>query len=433
MAKKNIMIFNMSLLRDNAKAEKYSEKDGEFTAECKHTNETGIKYVRQDLAKKDEKIDAFFVFTTEKVEAKNDVDKLLKEIYKEAEIPKVEKVMMNEGLSSSFESIETMYKKITDAFDTDEETVVAHVDMTGGLRHSAMMMLAFIRLLTYNNVRLGKIIYTNYDTKMVENAAEILEMYSLIGGVDEFANYGEVLQLNEYFSRKNISFKLKDLINSMKGISEALKTGANITKIQKQLQEMDSNINSYIRKEDHGKRTSAEEKLFSVLLLRIQKEYKDLLEKKDTTTDLMIALIKWCVNKDLLQQATTFYTEWIPKYIIDSKIITVQSQIRKQCEKEKDYQNWKTYFLKNYISKQSRNLMMKQQQFIRKLLKEKKITAKIEEKNLWEIYEFYKKIVDDSRNKMNHADNINADGKNNRIIKDKIRRNLEKLEKYGEV
>lgn len=53
----------------------------------------------------------------------------------------------------------------------------------------------------------------------------------------------------------------------------------------------------------------------------------------------------------ILQQATTFYTEWLPPYIVREGFIDyIQEDIIETCKKDgKNFSSWENYLFRSYI------------------------------------------------------------------------------------
>ena len=66
--------------------------------------------------------------------------------------------------------------------------------MTGGFRHSSMMMLSIMQLLKYRGIKIGEVLYSdpNKNNPIVYQATEIQRMFTLITGADEFVKFGSV-------------------------------------------------------------------------------------------------------------------------------------------------------------------------------------------------------------------------------------------------
>lgn len=82
-------------------------------------------------------------------------------------------------------------------------------------------------------------------------------------------------------------------------------------------------------------------------------------DKKSATP---IQIIRWCAKRKFLQQAVVFYTEWLPDYLIKSKLVEVtKKEIIDECEKAKmEWSSWPIYLFRNYVIPQ-KNLNNKYQ------------------------------------------------------------------------
>lgn len=226
------------------------------------------------------------------------------------------------------------------------EEVVMHVDMTGGFRHASMLMLAVVGLLKYSGIKIGKVLYTNYDFEKkkgkIEEVTETHNIMQLIAGAEAFVTYGSVDVLKKYFGKKAVSAELKTLLLEMENFSDSLKlcrTGVIESNIAR--------LGEAIEKYDGARISSLEEKLFKELLERIKLEYASLIGEHSK-----LDVISWCLSKGFLQQALTFYTEWVPGIIVSSGIISPGSDVvRKECIKQApDYVAWEKHLLASYNS-----------------------------------------------------------------------------------
>lgn len=231
------------------------------------------------------------------------------------------------------------------------EEVVLHVDMTGGFRHASMLILAVVELLKYTGITIGKVIYTNYNilekVGQIENVTDIHSVMQLVAGAEAFVNYGSVGILNNYFSSSKmiLSEQLYDLLNAMRRFSEALslcRTGV----LTERLRDLQSKIDEY----ELTKSNLLQEQLFAQLLGRIKQEYAPIISGKDK-----LAIIEWCVKKGFMQQAMTFYTEWVPEYIVEAQIVYPHTpDLKEDCIRmSPDYVPWQKYLLSSYTFKKS--------------------------------------------------------------------------------
>ncbi len=361
---KNVVLFIMSLYRDDSIEKEYTDDSSLFEANCKHTNETALKYIAWKLNQKEQKglkeaqqIDAIYAFISEQVR-ESSLDKFKELIEDEYYRDKIVDVpLYNNGeLKGSFRSISKMFDVLQDYMEQNpEDKVVIHVDMTGGLRHASMLMLALIRMLKYIGMELGMVLYVNFNTAKIENAGDIMDMFTLLGGAEEFNSFGSVNQIQNYFDKLNSkkirtsSAALDLLLEEMRDFSEAIKVCTNYKDMTEVLSLLGEALNIYKRIiKSKAKRLSEQELFFAKLILVIEKTYADILPK-DNKPSSVPAIIKWCAKRDFLQAAITFYTEWLPVYLIENGLVTVNDKsVEAECRKNKAWANWQVSFFKNY-------------------------------------------------------------------------------------
>lgn len=340
----------MSPLRKDAKPEIYYDQSGNFRTSCVHTNETALKYIDWYLDKKSERIDSVYAFVTSAVASK-DFDNFCRIfVYKDYPInaiPFDEKSVF----TGSFKSIGEMFDALQKKYPVEQNKVTIHLDFTGGFRHANVLMLVLLKLLQYAGYELGCITYTNYSEHIIENVRELVELYTLIGGASEFAENGNVFQLQKYFKLvEGKSADLEHLLKQMESFSEQIKVSTNRDYLLETINELDRAIQGYKRhllNPVEGK-ISEQEHLFVKMLPMIEKDYAGILHYHDKLDSIPV-LIKWCVEKGLLQQAITFCTEWLPGYIMDKGFIIINNHdIEKVCSSKNIWSDWRIEFLKNY-------------------------------------------------------------------------------------
>ena len=198
------------------------------------------------------------------------------------------------------------------------EKVTLHVDLTGGMRHVNMMMLELTRLLEYSGMTVGKVLYSNYKGAetpgTVEEIQNVYDLFQLIASVEEFVNFGSVKALKLYYANKKISKPLEKLRDAMENFAEAIKLCH-----YGQFREAIENLHDAVHDFDKHESTDVEDILMARLIGRIRKNYRDLIKNRDKD-DLRV--IRWCLDNDYLQQALTLYTERIPEYLGEKRIIT---------------------------------------------------------------------------------------------------------------
>lgn len=410
---KNIVLFIMSLYRDDSVEKEYTDDSNLFKANCKHTNETALKYIAWKLNQEQQQIDEIYACISEQVR-ETSLDKFKELIQDEYYKDKIIDVpLYNNGeMKGSFKSISEMFDKLQAYKEKNpDDTVVIHVDMTGGLRHASMLMLALIRMLKYIGMELGLVLYVNFNTAKIENASDIMDMFTLLGGAEEFNSFGSVNQIQNYFDKLNSkklrtsSSALELLLEEMRDFSEAIKVCTNYKDMTNVLSLLNDSLKIYKRIiKSKSNRLSEQELFFAKLILVIEKTYADILPK-DNKPSSVPAIIKWCAKRDFLQAAITFYTEWIPVYLIENKLVIIKdASIEEECRKNKAWSNWQVSFFKNYRMSQSSQIKLEDVEeyeltystvrgLIESDLSANKILGKVKDKNK-KFSDFLKETID---------------------------------------
>lgn len=334
------------------------------------TNETAIRVLKSRLEAKGEKIDKVFAFATKLAKKENNAVEYLMEIFPDfASIMTLVDIDEDEPFKSNLVPLAEMKEKI-EAYVKErkakepEGAVQLHLDITGGFRHASMLMSALIKLLDFNELETKDVIYTKYvNIKdgpkyfMVEDAHEVLDMYKLISGVDEFVHYGSVRILKDYFynyCRKYgvvISKDLQKLLVAMEDFSNRLK----ICNRQDEMTTAVIKLQQTLEEYENTQPAEEIEQFFKKLLPEINKEYKPLfngiIQHQGNPSINVFALIHWCAEKDMLQQALVYYTEWVPEFLVENRWLKADNLFIKDCNNlnnRKDGSLWYDYLLTTY-------------------------------------------------------------------------------------
>lgn len=348
---KNFVIFSMSLLSPKAQPSEYTADNGAFKATTLYTNETALKYIDWKLKQQQQRVDKVYAFVTDKVR-ESTLDGF-KEKFSKYNFPIHDVPLLSNGdLQGSFASISNMFDVLEQNIANDKpQDIVIHFDMTGGFRHGAMLMLALIQMLNYRGFKIGMILYTNYDKHVVESANELMQMFTLISGADEFTSFGSVEQIHKYFKhRQDISKPLRELLNAMENLSEMIKICVNYQDMSHALFSLKEKLNAY--KEylaKHGEHNIDDSELFfSKLVSTIENEYRFILPETEDDANLP-KIIEWCAKKGFVQQSLVFYTEWLPQYLTDKGLLWAYDRAKQICMENKlSYKSWQSYLLQSY-------------------------------------------------------------------------------------
>ncbi|OBZ32253.1 TM1812 family CRISPR-associated protein [Megasphaera sp. DISK 18] len=315
--------------------------------DCYTTNESAVRYCVQ----KHEPLERLFAFATQKVQSTLK-DENTKEAYcdedgnpythlsyfeyrlRQGEHPieaELEVASYNEEgeMNENIQSIVDMAAKV-DAFIAKlpkDDTLVLHADSTGGMRNAAMVTMAILRLMQYDDrVRIGDILYSNWNKHIVEKVNDIYALFDLISGAEEFVRFGSVQTLRDYYKRQAMSKQspeLQQLIKAMADFSDAISLcnygifRDAITNLRRTME------NFHDRMHDANGEASLPDSLMNRLYGRIRHEYRWLLRSEEPDD---ITLIEWCIQHDYIQQALTLYTERVPKIFCSYNIVTLTKE-----------------------------------------------------------------------------------------------------------
>lgn len=342
---RHIALFVVSPYREN-ELEKTWVCNGQgerFIQTCRQTNETAIRYLQWYLEKEDSQLDCAFALVTKEEGGEKFTelfDTVLGKIPGDNGEPDKSRLITVElskggGLQGAFESackLVDELKKYLGSYD-EMKNVTVHFDMTGGPRHDVMLLMALIQLLRSYGITIGKVLYGNLSKNkqegLIEDVAPVMDMYTLISGVEEFRQYASAKILQEYFSANNwsrASDSLKTLITKMQVFSENIKLCVKFRQVNNLLKSLDNSLNEYEihTEEELSSKDGNEEKLFAKLLPSIKASYSEINTK--SAPKKRLAIIRWCVTHGLIQQATTFYTEWFGNIVCNELTIGTNLQ-----------------------------------------------------------------------------------------------------------
>lgn len=436
--KKNIMIIFMSNLKLGAETNEYDcpsmDKRIFDKVEGKQTNEAPIKYVIQQLGTM-QSLDTIYYFQTREVKKAVEVgesteDYLIRRIkqyciekhYKEPHFVPIPFVGNNKGqkqgernnldqqaLSCTFEMVE----KIKADGNIDNTSV--YVDTTGGFRNATMILVAVMRLLQFCGTQMAQVLYSDIGSKEIIDITATYNMYDIISGANEFKLFGRVDTLSKCINENQASDSLLNLVSAMKQFSEGLQF-CKAEGFNHNLVTLREAIKSFKEKN----KDTEDEKIFDILNEYIEDEYQEIIKENASIP----VIIKWCANKEFMQQALTLYVELIPRYLIDEKIIKlvnrektkvfVESKIK---DYEKKYKRWENEFIFHLGKKESddrEEAINRKMSFYDYLRIKRKVRLN---DDTWKIIETYCEIKRD-RNFIHHAEgnSISTNDEKEKII-----------------
>ena len=234
------------------------------------------------------------------------------------------------------EDIESQVASLTERIKADAggfaEWHACHIyaDITGGARYVTMMMTSVMQFLQYDGMRVEKMIYADFKTLSLENRIfdvhGTLDVYKLVAGADAFVSYGISRTIEEYFdydaesgtSGKPISDALKGVLRAMHTFSDAIQI-CQTGNIPPALSALSTAITIFLDVPEEDR--TVDDRMFMQLIDTITEGYGELLGETEDEAERYVPIIRWCIEKGLLQQAMTLATEWLPVCFVRQGIV----------------------------------------------------------------------------------------------------------------
>ena len=243
--------------------------------------------------------------------------------------------------------------------DDPAAEIVLHVDCTGGMRNASMILVALMRLLQYERIEIGKVLYSNFNRNdpqknRVEEVNPLYSFFDLVAGAEEFVRHGEVTVLNKFFEKRERSTHLDTLLNAMQKFAEELKL-CHYGDLSEAITVLRDAIHDFpeISPSDVSSAAKQNDDLMRQMLGRIQEDYAPILKEKLDD----IALIRWCISHNLLQQAMTLFTERVPESLVKSEFLWIQPAYQTDFSNEQKKDSMKrteAFYLINVYPEQRR-------------------------------------------------------------------------------
>lgn len=220
----------------------------------------------------------------------------------------------------------------------------ALIDMTSGQRTLPLHVTLSMEAMAYMGVNIQDIVYAFWDSEnlpgnTIYHAKHASRLIELIRAVNDFTRHGRSAALQECFHEPAVS-EIKELCDGMKAFSDKL-TICQIGEIDQDIQRINCSLNLLLafketldgnerdgEKEDELRTIREQyinapnvEKVFLFLIPAIQADFIQDGSKEKRTMDL----IRWCVDRDMIQQALSLFRENAGRILIggEKKYITV--------------------------------------------------------------------------------------------------------------
>lgn len=229
--------------------------------------------------------------------------------YKEKEIEFTETYIND--FSNEYDVIEAVIDSANEVVKKYED-VNLYIDFNGGPRNVAVLIMGISNLMKLRNVKIKEITYMDFDNNSnisIKNMDALFGCIDLVSGVNEYVSYGRIRILKDYFKScedqriHRILSELEDFSNNMQ-LCLTDYVMANKERVKNALKSYQANTLA----------SSSYEIMFAFVAEDILRGCHRLLEGN------LPEMILWCVEKEFIQQALTFYIELVPSYLWDNKI-----------------------------------------------------------------------------------------------------------------
>ena len=371
-----LMLSDVKTDRKNPKRVSMVEYAGAI-GDCGVTNESAVRHLL--LSKDGDRnisLDKMFLFATEKVQEPIEIEQPSPDValgithfgYFKKRLTDVLPCVEESGfievvpydarmpISETRRFVLEMAERIMDYAEAKKaqgDTVVLHADLTGGPRHAVMLMFAVMRLLQYNGIEIGKVLYSNMGLKIVEEVNDVYGIFDLIAGADEFAQFGSVSAILRYFGYDkkilarppHISDRLHRLLLAMHGFAEEIKV-CHYGAFAHAVEELSKALKEF-REGSEADGADINEGMIAQLRFRVEEEYREILGEKIND----VKLLRWCVKHGYLQQALTLFTERVPAILTERKILQFTEDFAAKVQasmRETDKRSWVFYLFADY-------------------------------------------------------------------------------------
>lgn len=297
---RNVLLLYMSIFNKNPKIQT-------------QTNEGAVRY----LIEEGETPDCILALCSERVrkEAKEMPDgstRTTLEYFRDSFLPKVhipaERLVVIEVPDSMDE--ETQFQAISQLLEKIETEDTLFVDLSGGLRDVAMLLVTVARCMRdLRDVKTRRVICAelNNNETVVHDRTQLYGLFDFVTAMDAFFSTGTAQKLTRYLrSEGEKDPVLHALLTRINQFSEDLAL-CRVQKLNDDLNQIDQAL-----KETPKKSQNLTDLFFQMLKDRFSTEFAELLSSGEKA---LPALVSWCAGHGMYQQALTLLCEQMPEYV----------------------------------------------------------------------------------------------------------------------
>ena len=301
---RNVLLLYMSIFNKNPKIQTQTQTQ---------TNEGAVRY----LIEEGETPDCILALCSERVrkEAKEMPDgstRTTLEYFRDSFLPKVhitaERLVVIEVPDSMDE--ETQFQAISQLLEKIETEDTLFVDLSGGLRDVAMLLVIAARCMRdLRKVQTRRVIYAELrgGESIVRDRTQLYGLFDFVTAMDQFFSTGTAQKLENYLrSEGEKDPVLHTLLTRINQFSEDLAL-CRVRKLNDDLNQIDQAL-----KETPEKSQNLTDLFFRMLKDRFSTEFAELLSSGEKA---LPALVSWCADHGMYQQALTLLCEQMPEYV----------------------------------------------------------------------------------------------------------------------
>lgn len=284
----------------------------------KYTNDAPILYLLDQY-----EVSEIIVILTE--QAKNTALQNFKKVVASTnKTPKITEI--DYDINNDFKDI--TLKNILNNIDKDDEILL---DTTGGIRHDVTHLLLISQILTYKDIPVKSVIYSNFQNYKIEKLDDTVNLFKIITAMEVFTTTGNISVLRKNYIKPYKDEKIESVILALENLYNVISLcfAEKITDALNILNIALSNCKD------------TDDLLFSQLIAVFENKYGSKMD--------LIDLISWCIDSSMIQQALTIYNELLPKYLFENKFI-VYNGIYKENKNDltdKDFDYFNKIFFKS--------------------------------------------------------------------------------------
>ena len=304
-----IIITNLSRLKPQAGESGYASDLGEICGT--NTNDAPVTYLLRCCQAAAEPVRIIAVTTPEAETAYDAFSGMLGSVSKQYGFlrPALEKVC-------AVQPAETI-RKIVALIPPDASVFI---DTTGGFRNSSYVLMAVARILEFSGIHLQMAVYSRFDgVRCIEDVTSNYRLFDLISAANSFTEFGNSHELSAFFADHDAP-EIRNVLQAMNAFSEAVAL-CRTTGLEAVLGELNRHLNDL----DKMQTAREDEILFQSLSGTIREKFGIFSDGKGKVVDYP-AVIRWCLEHQLIQQAVTIYTEKIPSYLLRQKYLTADAK-----------------------------------------------------------------------------------------------------------